>query len=139
MACHVNLLDRFALVRLAQIAQHQIARGAQRAVRGVQGQIAAVGEVARAHWILTRKCGFDGAGARVPNLACVVGGARHQVNCLPVDVNAPDGTVAAVVGAEAFAVDGEPGVDGLVLARREEQIAFPIVLDLRDRTLVALQ
>jgi hypothetical protein len=58
---------------------------------------------------------------------------------LPVDVNAPDGAVVAVVGAQALAVQREPHVRLLVLGGGEEQVALAVVLDLRDRTLVALQ
>lgn len=75
----------------------------------------------------------------VPDLACGIGRTRHEVNSLPVDVNAPDGTVVAIVRAQSFAVDREPHVGLFVFGRREQQVSISIVLDLRERSLVTLQ
>lgn len=53
------------------------------------------------------------------------------------DVAAPDGAVVAAVGAEALAVVGEPDGGGVVLGAGEEEVALPVVLEERQRPLVA--
>jgi hypothetical protein len=78
-------------------------------------------------------------GLRVPNFTRGIGRARHEVNSLPIDVNAPDSTVVAIIGAKAFAINRKPNVWLLVFGSREEKITLTVVFDLRDGTLVALQ
>lgn len=55
------------------------------------------------------------AGLNLPQLDGVVGGTGGNHGGGGVDVDGPDGTLVAVVGAEALAVVGEPGANVLVL------------------------
>lgn len=56
--------------------------------------------------------------------------AKTKTGELTVDVDGPDGTVVAVVGAESLPVVRVPGVDDMVLGAREEEVALCVVLDL---------
>ena len=87
------------LTWLAQIAHNDVAVLLERAVGGVHDEIATVGEAARADRIGLGEAVLDLSGARVPDLARGVGRAGHEVDGLPVDVYAPDGTIVANVGA----------------------------------------
>lgn len=67
---------------------------------------------------------FDAfARADVPKADGVVGGAGGEEGGAGVDVDGPEGALVAVVGAEAFAVGGEPGADHLVFGAGEEDVA----------------
>ena len=56
-----------------------------------------------------------------------------------VDVDAPDGAGVPGEGAEPFAVQRVPHTRGRVLRAAEQQVTLAVVLDLRDRTVVAVQ
>lgn len=67
---------------------------------------------------------FDAfARADVPEADGIVGGAGGEEGGGRVDVDGPEGALVAVVGAEAFAVGGEPGADDLVFGAGEEDVA----------------
>lgn len=63
------------------------------------------------------------ARADVPEADGVVGGAGGEERGAGVHVDGPEGALVAVVGAEAFAVGGEPGADYLVFGAGEEYVA----------------
>ena len=68
---------------------------------------------------------FDAlARADVPETDGVVGGAGGEQGGARVDVDGPEGALVAVIGAEAFAVGGEPGADYLVFGAGEEDVAI---------------
>lgn len=54
------------------------------------------------------------------------------------DITAPDGAVVASIGAKTLAVVGEPDGRHVVLGAGEEEISLPVVLEERERPLVAL-
>lgn len=64
------------------------------------------------------------ARADVPEADGVVGGAGGEEGGAGVDVDGPEGALVAVIGAEAFAVGGEPGADYLVFGAGEEDVAI---------------
>ncbi len=59
----------------------------------------------------------------IPEADRIVSGARSEEGGTRVDVDGPEGALVAMVGAEAFAVGGEPGADYLVFGAGEEDVA----------------
>lgn len=62
--------------------------------------------------------------ADVPEPDGVVGGAGGEQGRAGVDVDGPEGALVAVVGAEPFAVRGEPGTYHLIFGAGEEDVAI---------------
>ena len=73
------------------------------------------------------------ARADIPETDGVVGGAGGEEGGAGVDVDGPEGALVAVIGAEAFAVGGEPGADYLVFGAGEEDVAIFGVSEGRER------
>lgn len=67
------------------------------------------------------------AGLDLPQLDGVVSGARGDDGAGGVDVDGPDGTLVAVVGANPLAVVRVPGADVLVLCYGEDDVAIAVV------------
>lgn len=67
------------------------------------------------------------AGLDLPQLDGVISGARGDDGAGGVDVDGPDGTLVAVVCAEALAIVGEPRADVLVLCYGEDEVAIAVV------------
>lgn len=63
----------------------------------------------------------------LPQLNGVVGGAGCDDCAGGVDVDGPDGTLVAVVCAEALAIVGEPGADVLILGCGEDDVAIAVI------------
>lgn len=81
--------------------------------------------------------GFEAlAGAHVPQLDGVVGGARGEQRAGWVDGDGPEGALVAFVCAEALAVGAEPGADYVVFARREDEVAVGVVFYLGEGALL---
>lgn len=57
----------------------------------------------------------------------------------PVDIQTPNGALMAIVSSQPLPVHREPNIRFVILRAGEQQVAFPVVLDLRDGTLVSLQ
>lgn len=74
------------------------------------------------------------AGLHLPEADGVVGAATGDHGRVRVDVDGPDGTLVALVGAQALAIVTEPGADMLILGDGEEKVAVAVELDLRQRT-----
>lgn len=56
-----------------------------------------------------------------------------------VDIDGPNTTDMAIVGAETFTIVRVPNIDNLVFGNRKEQIALTIVFDLGERTCMSLE
>jgi hypothetical protein len=67
------------------------------------------------------------------------GSKRSAEEIRTVHINSPYSPIVTLVGAESFTIVSIPDVDHQVLRTGEEEIAFSIVLDLCERTLVSLK
>lgn len=66
------------------------------------------------------------AGLDVPQADGVVGATAGDHGRGRLDINGPDGTLVALVRAEALAIVSEPNADLLILRYREEEIAVSV-------------
>src|SRR4051812_19666923 len=58
---------------------------------------------------------------------------------LTVHIGSPNSTLMPMIGAQTLTIVRVPHIHDVVLANCEQQIALAIILDLSQRTLVALQ
>jgi len=113
-------------------------RDAHEAVGGEREHLLADGEVAGAAGLVHLDLVQLLAGGEVPHADRLVGGGRDQPLRIHAHCTRPDGTVVALIGADASAILRQPEAGIQVLRAGDEQVALPVVLDLCQGTLVPL-
>ena len=134
----------FALLRLRQPTRqriHPVHHDAAQMAHALLGDAEQVLAVVRKLDALDRRRELPGvdalAGADVPELDGVVGGAGGEQGRVRVGRDGPQRALVAFVRAHALAVGGEPGADGVVLADGEDEVAVGVVANLGQGALVA--